>query len=237
LNAAERIGGVIPAPSTVGPEGLWLANALNRESGVSVAGALSDDSGLASGTGLMASVGGRLVASYLVKCALPPGHSVTKYDETGELQTLQGAVGMAPEWETGACETSCQEWVTACMLAHVNLTGNHVGIWLTSSHPSVDWSTSPDYPNEEAAYFGNLFAPSPKAFVCYGENVRVNPIPGRVCVGDRQCPYADPYLTSGGYCETRSACQTHTEAGERQGYESCKVGGNSWSHTMTTWKK
>jgi hypothetical protein len=210
---------------------------MKEQGGISVAHPLSDDAGMSSGTGIMASAEGQLIASYLVRCALPPDRFVEKYDADGNLQRLEGRVGVAPEWESGACDESCQEWVSACMLAHVNLTGEHVGIGLKASHAEIDWSTSAEYPNEEAAYFGNLFAKDPASYVCFGRDVAENPIPGRVCVNDQSCPYVDPYRLQGGSCEASRACSGHTAGSEHQGYESCRVSGQVFSHVITVWKR
>jgi hypothetical protein len=186
----------------------------------------------------MSSESGRKLASYVVKCALPSDRSVEKIDAEGKAHTFRGSLGVASEWESGSCGESCQEWMSACLLAHVNLTGKHVSLWFTSDHPSVDLGTSKDYPLEEASYFGNLFSSSPEAHVCYGRDVATRPIPGRVCTNDSGCPYSAPYALSGGSCEAMSACEVGTAAnGERSGYTACRVGDKRFSHVMTTWKR
>jgi hypothetical protein len=43
---------------------------------------------------------GRTLASYMVKCALPSGHSITTKDKTGASYTFAGLIGTASEWET-----------------------------------------------------------------------------------------------------------------------------------------
>ena len=216
--------------------GRWLEKTLSEQNGVSVSHPLAEDAGLSSGSGAMATPQGQLAMSYLVRCALPADRSLEKYDADGSLHRFEGAIGVAPEWEHGTCDGACQEWVSACLLAHVNLTGVHVPIWLTAAHPAIDWSTSEEYPNEEAGYFGNLFSAQPVAFVCFGRGLQVNPIPGRVCVGDATCPYLDPYLVHGGACDARAACSSHADGSKREGYESCSVEGHAFSHVVTVWK-
>ena len=49
--------------------------------------------GLASNTGLMTTASGRTTVAYLVKCALPSGHSITKKDQNGVSYTFPGAIG------------------------------------------------------------------------------------------------------------------------------------------------
>ena len=54
--------------------------------------------------------------SYIVRCALPSGHThhaprtapATSY-------SFAGAIGVAPEWETGTCNTTCQERMTGVL--------------------------------------------------------------------------------------------------------------------------
>jgi hypothetical protein len=240
-NAARAVAGDGRASfarlaASVGPAGLWLADALHSD-GLSVRSGLSTETGLAHGVGLMESTQGQLVVGYMVKCALPTGRSVTKYDGNGDLHTFPGSIGVAPEWETGACGTSCQEWMTACLLSHVNLTGQHVNVWITAEHPAIDLAKSDDFPLEEAAFFGNLFTDTPEAYVCHGENAADRPIAGRVCDGASSCPYANPYVSGGGACTSRHACAAaRMESGDTSGYASCTVGGATFSNVITTWK-
>ena len=91
--------------------------------------------------------------SYLVRCALPANTSITK----GTSYTFQGLLGMAPQWQNGACDTTCQENVSACMLAHVNTAGIHVPLWMVAQNAAVGWGQDPEFPNQEGAFFGNVF--------------------------------------------------------------------------------
>jgi hypothetical protein len=185
----------------------------------------------------MESTQGQLVVGYIVKCALPAGHSVTKYDGEGNLHTFEGSIGVGAEWETGACGSSCQEWMTACLLSHVNLTGQHVNVWMTAEHAAINLEKSDDFPLEESAFFGNLFSDAPEAYVCHGENADDHPIAGRVCDGASTCPYANPYVSGGGACSSRNACSAaRTESGDTSGYASCRVGSSTWQNIVTVWK-
>ena len=53
------------------------------ENGLSLGASLKSAAGLSSTTGLMTTADGRATVNYLVRCALPPGHSITKADQTG----------------------------------------------------------------------------------------------------------------------------------------------------------
>jgi hypothetical protein len=121
-------------------------------------------------------------------------------------------------------------------MAHVNLTGKHVSIWLTSKAESIDWGTSAEFPNEEAAFFGNVFAAKPEAYICHGHEMGVNPIRGRVCDGQADCPYVNPYAGAGGTCSAPHACRAHQTLHQTDGYSECRTGEKKWTRVITTWK-
>ena len=77
----------------------------------------------------MTTAGGRKTIEYLVRCALPNTRRITKVS-SGVTYTFAGGIGLAPEWETGACGVACQELVSACMMAHVNTKGQQIGLWM-----------------------------------------------------------------------------------------------------------
>jgi len=113
--------------------------------------------GLSSSTYLMNSDAGRSTLSYLVRCALPAGHTITKKDSTGASYSFAGGIGLTPQWETGSCNNDCQEWISACMLAHVNTAGAHIPIWIVGQDSYLGWGQSSSYPNQEGTFFGNIF--------------------------------------------------------------------------------
>ena len=97
---------------------------------------------------------------------------------------------MAPQWQNGACDTNCQEDVSACLLAHVNTAGIHVPLWIVAQNPSVGWGQDPEFPNQEGAFFGNVFTLGAHGtdptkvpmYYCTGAKYNVNPPQGRVGV-------------------------------------------------------
>ena len=138
--------------------GLKVHNGLATiENGVSVGASLRSSAGLSSSSGLMTSADGRTTVTYLVKCALPAGHSITKADQYGKQYTFQGQIGVAPEWETGAMGASSERWVSACMLAMVNTTGDHYPLWLVAQNSAISWGLDPSFPFQEGAFFGDIF--------------------------------------------------------------------------------
>jgi hypothetical protein len=173
---------------------------------------------------------GRMTMKYAIGCALPADRTVTLYDADMKAHTFSGEVGVAPEWETQVCGEACQESVSACVLARVNLTGTHLPISLNGDNKALGFSQSPEFPRQEGAYFGNVFSNPPVAYACKGRDADVKPIDGRLCIGQKNCPYVNAFPKDGGAC---SAGCTARESGT--GYTACTVGGRTFSRPMTVW--
>ena len=79
--------------------GLSMINGLAAHNGLSMLNGLSMVNGLVSGVDLMTGSSGRQTIGYLVRCALPLGHSIVKTDDQGVPYTFLGQIGVAPEWD------------------------------------------------------------------------------------------------------------------------------------------
>ena len=77
-------------------------------------------------TGLMKDSAGVGTATYLIKCALSSSQyvKVKKWDNT--FVQLQGAIGLSTGWATGQCDKTCQERISACLLAQTNGLGANI---------------------------------------------------------------------------------------------------------------
>lgn len=191
--------------------------------------ALNSTTALASSSTLMNDASGRTLVSYMVKCALPAGHSITKKDKNGVSYTYPGLIGTAATWETAGCDTTCQERMSACLMAHVNTSGVHIPIWL-DSEGAIGWGQSTDYPYQEGSFFGNVFVSPPVARFCNGRDFDSATVPGRLGANSN-APYTDPYGTPGpcaGYC-TASSSATN---GVADGYTNC----SGYTHVVTVWR-
>jgi hypothetical protein len=174
--------------------GMKVHNGLASGNGLSLSSSLKSPTGLTSGSGLMSSADGRITVSYLVRCALPAGRTVTKTDQYGRSYSFSGQIGVAPEWESGSCQGTCERWVSACMLALVNTTGDHYPLWLVAQNPSISWGLDAAFPFQEGSFFGDIFTSPPYAYYCGGRDFGVSPIPGRI--GGAQV--APPYTNAAG---------------------------------------
>ena len=66
------------------------------------------------------------------------------------------------------------------MLAHVNNSGQHISIWLVGPDTGIGWGSSPHYPYQEGAYFGNIFASPWQGYYCAGKDMASGEVPGRL---------------------------------------------------------
>jgi len=189
------------------PEGgMWVNNGLHDPDvgGIDPDHSLASPEGLATDHGLLLDPDRLDTVRYLVECALPLGHSITK-EVDGELLELDGAIGLAPEWEDDACDEDCQEWVSACLLARTNVSGETVEVWMRADHPAIGEGTSLLQPSYEASFFGNLFAPSPSEQLCRGTVVGplLAQLHGRTCSAalGQSCGFVEYSL-----CELEQRC-------------------------------
>jgi hypothetical protein len=213
--------------------GLSLTNGLGSGNGLSMLNGLSSTTGLSSNSGLMTTTLGRITVSYLVRCALPMGHSITKKDQNGTSYAFAGLIGVAPNWENNACDTACQESVSACMMAHLNVAGVHVPIWLDSPISAVGFGSSSSYPNEEGTFFGNLFITSNgkvPAYYCEGSGFARGIVPGRLGANTSAAGIFTNPFGSGALCSAH--CSAASGSSKGQGYSSC----NGYTRPITVWR-
>jgi hypothetical protein len=111
----------------------------------------------------------REVFKYIVSCALPSTSSV---DLTigGVDYSFQGELGLAPKWGAvgGQCNTACQEWVSACVMARVDFLGEKVSISVRGAQSALVPSPTElaAYTYREGAYYGNIFLTTPVRDAC-----------------------------------------------------------------------
>jgi hypothetical protein len=227
--------------------GLNMINGLNMTNGLNMINGLSGNglsgnglsgngllmsplttTGLVTTSPLMNSTAGRSTLSYLVRCALASGKTLTKKDSTGTSYSFAGQIGVAPEWETGTCGTACQERVSACMLAHVNTSGQHISIWL-DSEGAIGYGQSTDFPYQEGSFFGNIFISPPVANYCNGKDFDSATVPGRLGAGQSGAPYVNPF---GSTSQCSGYCVAAASPYAADGFKSCLA----YTHVVTVWR-
>jgi hypothetical protein len=177
----------------------------------------------------------RQTLASVARCALAPDVTLVYPDGL----VLAGGLGLAPEIEKGACETACQEILSACLLAHVNSSAATIPIWLTSDAPSMGRVTSPSYPIEEATFFGNLWAAGAPAAYCKAGTVSESRVVGRLGIlpGEGELYEdlrADTYYRD---AEQRQAGTCGACARSASGaIEACSYEGATFAHPVTVWR-
>jgi hypothetical protein len=122
--------------------------------------ALSLNGSTITSTDACATADGRQVLKYVVGCALPQGTALVC---PGYSDVFYGNLGLAPEWSSTSIGLTSQQWISACLLAHVNSFAVPVQISLAGPHPALTRS-QPErdlFQYSEATYYGNLFTALP----------------------------------------------------------------------------
>ena len=175
---------------------------------------------------LVKSASGRELLKYAVDCALNEGDRLL-VQRDGLTHTFSGSMGLASEWLDGPLSSPGQRWVTACLLARVNLFGATVPISMRGTHPAL--RTSPDeeaaYRTEEGAFYGNLFTHEPMSSSCVGnhnQSSAVSPdLTKRVCAtGVNDGKTACGFIAAG---QCQQVCSTQAD-GPGRGYSNCRSG-------------
>jgi hypothetical protein len=234
INGLGTINGL--SSNGLSSNGLGTINGLSSN-GLGTINGLASEAGLSSTGGLMSTPAGRMTVRYLVRCALPLGDSITKQDALGTSYAFAGQLGLAPQWKNGSCDSSCQQAISACMLAHVNTTGVHIPLWLVSPNAAIGWDTSPQYPNREGTFFGNIFYANASskvvdAFYCNGPGFSTDTVPGRLGADQMGAPYSDPYTsTSDPTGDCRPCDETRPDGPNR-----CRADGVTFGSPITVWR-
>jgi hypothetical protein len=191
-----------------GMGGDWIVNGLSdpHVSGVKVNYPLDSPEGLgAEGWLADGDPEGEKVIRYLVECALDEADSITVVGATNTW-VFWGDVGLAPEWEDHPCDTSCQQWVSACLLARVNETGADVKIFVQGDHENLGYGSDPEYPNYEGTFFGNVFYGEPAPMhACRGSSLGTAAAiqQGRNCtLSEENCGF-----TTYSSCDVAAGCE------------------------------
>ncbi|HEY5925859.1 MAG TPA: hypothetical protein VIV11_29430, partial [Kofleriaceae bacterium] len=149
------------------------------------------------------------VLQYIYECAMPATRSTRLDLGDGYELVLTGKIGLAPQWFDGACDQSCQRWVSACVLARTNAYGVKVPISMRVSDSAPqhikdalalaqgDAETPGEaelFPVREGTYYGNLFQRTgplpdtsgptintPTFYACAGPGSNIPEITKRFC--------------------------------------------------------
>ncbi|HMF41186.1 MAG TPA: hypothetical protein VKQ32_10840 [Polyangia bacterium] len=249
-NGINSANGINSSNGIVSNNGVMTGNGVSTLNGVNTTNGISDSSGY------ITTDAGRKVLGYLIRCALPSGHNITKAG-----YTFYGGLGLCPAWENGsiAGDAHCQNLISACFMAHINTSGVHVPLWLASESSTIGWSTdTTNYPYQEGTFFGNIMTTGnlsnlgmpnvtgPAAYFCEGAGISAGVVAGRLTVGAMYgAPYSNPYGTNV-KCQDRNGASgpLHTNAadyttnGVPNGYKTACSSQYCWQNgeTITVWR-
>lgn len=126
-------------------------------------GRLSPDGLHVAQTDLIKDEAGRELMTYIVRCALPEGTTLTATVNFATY-TFPGLLGLAPQWLSEALGPKEQRWVSACLLAHVNGYGVSVPLSVRGQNPVLGTTVveRSAYMKQELSFYGNVFVPTDK---------------------------------------------------------------------------
>jgi hypothetical protein len=121
-------------------------------------------------------------------------------------------------------------------MAHVNTSGVHIPLWMTSPMSAIGWGRSPSFPTQEGTFFGQMMVTNTAynldAYFCNGPDVANDTVPGRLGQSNG-APYANAYPTEGGLCAGANHC---TMQADGDGALSCMGNGILWNKPVTVWR-
>ena len=82
-------------------------------------------------------------------------------------------------------------------MAHINTSGVHIPLWMTSPMTSIGWGQSPSYPTQEGTFFGQLMVTNLRTTstptTATAPGVASDVVPGRIGSNHGRSPYANAY--------------------------------------------
>ncbi|WP_437679339.1 hypothetical protein [Sorangium sp. So ce131] len=168
---------------------------------------------------------------YAVGCALPAEESV-EFSLDGEVYVVDGDIGVAPEWGRphGQCNSRCQGWISACIMARINHLGERVPISMRGKNKALETGAAEraDFPLREATYFGDLFAPEQRRYACKSPG---STLISRVCGGTG-------VDTDGCIVDVLGDCDELCGAPASDGsFPNCRADGRTISTTVTVFRQ
>lgn len=142
----------------------------------------------------------RTLYKYLVSCALDPSQSIS-FSWTDSLNVVHqelfwGDLGLAPTWKNTSINKPGRRSVSACMAARSNFLGLTVTISVRGPQQSIKSVSAAElaaYPQEEGAFWGDLFDGTPQLYACHkGANITHSRSKIRYCAAG--FPFTVSYL-------------------------------------------
>jgi hypothetical protein len=112
-----------------------------------------------------------MTMKYVIRCALSGGRTASFTDSNGVAHSWPGALGLADSWDQNPLTDSQKQWVSGCLMAHVNSAlpaPKQIQVSLRGAAPSlatVSLERNLDT-TFDGVYFGDLFSSPNKRYLC-----------------------------------------------------------------------
>jgi hypothetical protein len=112
-----------------------------------------------------------MTMKYVIRCAIASGRTASFKDKNGLTHTWPGNLGLADSWDQSAPTTDQKEWVSACLMAHVNSAvpaPKTIQISLRGAASSLTETTLEKgaVSTFDGVFFGDLFGSTQKRYIC-----------------------------------------------------------------------
>jgi hypothetical protein len=146
---------------------------------------------------------GLRLLEYSARCTLPVGMTIPLLSYKGPVTIPNGPpLGLAPDWPNRGLSLDEQEWLMACLLAHINAQGQSV--WISVRGPHAALATTP----AEVASFTYLEGAFYGEFGDWSDPDSADLTIQRACYGPAlaQCGPAAPTILYGRLCTIPGGC-------------------------------
>ena len=218
------------------------ANGLSTVNGLSITNGLATVNGLSTTNGLMTTAGGPQPGR--VHRPLRPAGDRVDHQEGSvrqELHVPRACSAWRPQWQNGACDTNCQENVSACLLAHINTAGIHVPLWIVSSAPGGRLGPGSGVPEPG----GELLRQRVRArrarhrpdqgadVLLHGREVQRQPARGPHRLDADEPALRQSVRQHHASCSGASRCAAADYPYQADGFKAC----NGWNNVVTVWRQ
>jgi hypothetical protein len=112
-----------------------------------------------------------MTMKYVIRCAIAAGRTASFTDANGVTHTWAGALGLADSWDQSPPTADQQQWVSACLMAHVNSAlpaPKTIQVSIRGAAPSLTETALEKgaVSTFDGVFFGDLFSSPNRRYLC-----------------------------------------------------------------------
>jgi hypothetical protein len=112
-----------------------------------------------------------MTMKYVIRCAIAAGRTASFTDANGAVHSWQGSLGLADSWDLNPPTDDQKQWVSACLMAHVNSAvpaPKSIQISVRGASTALTQSALEKgaLGNFDGVFFGDLFSSPNKRYIC-----------------------------------------------------------------------